>query len=161
MYFNIFLPRPHVSVKDWTALQGIQILDGVQACKSGSTRQTVQCYFSEFQMSDSICLLFPFHLISFYFLVVPLFPFTDMTPWQKCITIKCVWWRCNCHNLNEEKANKHRLKIYSGVILSVVTDDCVKNMFTYFITSSRRALQVKCCTEDSSSCWVIFYPLLV
>lgn len=61
--------------------------------------------------------------ISFLFIVsvVPLFPFTDMTPWQKCITIKCVWWRCNCHNLNEEKANKHRLTIYSGVVLSVQT----------------------------------------
>lgn len=72
------------------------------------------------------CLIaFVFFSLFIWFLfivsVVPLFPFTDMTPWQKCITIKCVWWRCNCHNLNEEKANKHRLTIYSGVILSVQT----------------------------------------
>lgn len=111
MYLNIVL-----SLTDWTAMHGNHSLDGVQACRSGFTRRNTLLLFW--------ILNFWLHLFSFSFFFVT---FPEML-WQNAF-----WWFASGGDLivkkKKERKKKFRLKtpVWPSVILSVVTDDCVKN----------------------------------
>lgn len=123
-------------------MHGIQILDGGQACKSGSARQNAQ--YIVISLNFKSLIAFFFSPLSFF--NCPGFvTFPDMR-WQKVLSEFMSGGHLIVAIFKKEKRKKSRLKTYSSVNKcdSVVTDDCVKQQICLHILlhHSRCALQV-------------------